>query len=244
MINPFLSPQGINYLRRNCLVMKKIVFCLNTLFFLSCQSTTQKIPVTLPKPITYLALGDSYTIGESVDESMRWPNQLSKKLNQNGFPMQSPLIIARTGWTTDELLTAIESSNLNSTYDYVSLLVGVNNQYRGRSIENFREEFITLLEKSIALSKQEKTGIFVLSIPDWGVTPFAASKNKEQIALEIDAFNAIIRQECAIRSVNFFDITPISRQAEQNPLLLANDGLHPSGLMYTQWVDLVVPFFN
>lgn len=224
--------------------MNKIIFCLGALLFLSCQSTTQKTPDALPKPITYLALGDSYTIGESIDESSRWPNQLKKKLNQNGVPMQSPLIIARTGWTTDELLAAIESRNLDSTYDYVSLLIGVNNQYRGRSIENFREEFISLLEKSIALSKQKEIGVFVLSIPDWGVTPFASSQNQKQIALEIDAFNAIIKQESASRSIAFFDITPISRQAEQNPSLLANDRLHPSGLMYTQWVDLVVPFFN
>lgn len=227
--------------------MKRIIICLSALLILGCQSTTQKTAIEAIEPLkpsTYLALGDSYTIGEGVVESMRWPNQLREKLNQNGILLQSPLIVAQTGWTTNELLAGIENSNINRNYDYVSLLIGVNNQYRGRSLENFRTEFITLLEKSIALSKKGENGVFVLSIPDWGVTPFASSRNGEQIASEIDAFNAVIQHECASRSVAFFDITPISRQAEQNPSLLANDGLHPSGSMYAQWVELIVPFFN
>lgn len=212
---------------------------LLALMLIACQSK----PST-SSPSTYLALGDSYTIGESVIDSLRWPNQLVAALKQNGKQFDPANIIARTGWTTDELSTAMDTVALAPSYDYVSLLIGVNNQYRGRSIENFETEFIQLLDRSVTLGNQKGANVFVLSIPDWGVMPFAEGKNRKQIALEIDQFNAVIQTACRDRNIAFFDITPISREAETNPILVANDGLHPSGEMYARWVDTLLPFFN
>lgn len=212
---------------------------LLALMLIACQSK----PST-SSPSTYLALGDSYTIGESVIDSLRWPNQLVAALKQNGKQFDPANIIARTGWTTDELSTAMDTTELAPPYDYVSLLIGVNNQYRGRSIENFEAEFIELLDRAIVLGDQKGTNVFVLSIPDWGVMPFAEGRDRKQIALELDQFNAVIQTACRDRNIAFFDITPISREAETNPILFANDGLHPSGEMYARWVDTLLPFFN
>ena len=192
----------------------------------------------------YLALGDSYTIGESVAEDLRWPNQLVEQLNQKEKVFDRATIVAKTGWTTDELLEGMKNSHLKERYDYVSLLIGVNNQYRGRSQENFKTEFTVLLEKSIALADGKKERVFVLSIPDWGVMPFAKGRNQEQIGLEIDQFNAIIKKVCALYTVSFYDITPISRRATNQTELIASDGLHPSGKMYSLWVEKVRSHFN
>lgn len=213
---------------------------LLVLMLIACQSK----PTTTSSPITYLALGDSYTIGESVTDSLRWPNQLVATLKQNGRKFDPATIIAKTGWTTDELSTAMDTVALAPSYDYVSLLIGVNNQYRGRSIQNFETEFIQLLDRSVTLGNQKGANVFVLSIPDWGVMPFAEGRNRKQIALEIDQFNVIIQTVCRNRNIAFFDITSISREAETNPILVANDGLHPSGEMYARWVDTVLPFFK
>lgn len=213
---------------------------LLVLMLIACQSK----PTTTSSPITYLALGDSYTIGESVTDSLRWPNQLVATLKQNGRKFDPATIIAKTGWTTDELSTAMDTVALATSYDYVSLLIGVNNQYRGRSIENFETEFIQLLDRSVTLGNQKGANVFVLSIPDWGVMPFAEGRNRKQISLEIDQFNAVIQTVCRNRNIAFFDITSISREAETNPILVANDGLHPSGEMYARWVDTVLPFFK
>jgi lysophospholipase L1-like esterase len=193
---------------------------------------------------TYLALGDSYTIGESVAEEMRWPNQLAQILRQSGLPLENPHIIAQTGWTTDELLIAIESAGIKNHYDYVSLLIGVNNQYRGRSVDSFVPEFTTLLERAIAISKNKPEGVFVLSIPDWGVMPFAEGRDRTKIATEIAAYNAAIKALCERYEVAFFDITPISQEALDNATYVANDQLHPSAAMYGAWVDKVLPFFK
>ncbi len=212
---------------------------LLALMLIACQSK----PST-SSPSTYLALGDSYTIGESVTDSLRWPNQLVATLKQNGRKFDPATIIAKTGWTTDELSTAMDTVALAPSYDYVSLLIGVNNQYRGRSIENFETEFIQLLDHSVTLGNQKGANVFVLSIPDWGVMPFAEGRNRKQIALEIDQFNAVIQKVCRNRNIAFFNITSISREAETNPILVANDGLHPSGEMYARWVDTVLPFFK
>lgn len=215
----------------------KVLFALT---LIACQSN----PTKISSPKTYLALGDSYTIGESVSDSLRWPNQLVNALNKKERQFEPATIVAQTGWTTDELATAIDSTELALRYDYVSLLIGVNNQYRGRSIENFETEFIELLETAITLTGQEGENVFVLSIPDWGVMPFAEGRDRAQIAQEIDQFNTVIQTVCRNRNIAYFDITAISREAMTNPLLVAQDGLHPSGSMYAQWVDTVLPFFN
>ena len=208
---------------------------------MSCSSNPNKKEVDKIKPFTYLALGDSYTIGESVLETNRWPNQLVKKLNDTGLMVDDAKILAKTGWTTDELSQAINDSTLSKTYDLVSLLIGVNNQYRGRSVENFREEFKNLLETAIYFSGDNNAKVFVLSIPDWGVTPFAEDRNSTKIATEIDQFNAVIKQECKSKSILFIDITDISRLVEERSGLIAEDGLHPSGKMYGLWVNRVFP---
>ncbi|MDB9787674.1 SGNH/GDSL hydrolase family protein [Flavobacteriaceae bacterium] len=190
---------------------------------------------------SYLALGDSYTIGESVKESERWPVQLSNSLRNK---LNKPVIIAKSGWTTDQLIDTLNKINFNKKFDFVSLLIGVNNQYRGRSVENFKEGFTILLKKSIEFANYKKERVMVVSIPDWGVTPFAKNKNRTIIGNEIDAFNKVIHDECMKNNITFFNITEISRKAVNDNSLIAEDGLHPSKKMYKQWVKIIKPYFK
>lgn len=194
-----------------------------------------------PTTLHYLALGDSYTIGEAVEERERWPVRLAEALRAEGKDMTDPEIIARTGWTTDELDAAITERGPKGPYDLVSLLIGVNNQYRGRSLEEYREQFSALLERAIGFAGGHPERVFVVSIPDWGVTPFAEGRDRAEIGREIDAFNAAARERCRERGVQFVDITPGSRRAADDPALVASDGLHPSGAMYAEWTAAVLP---
>jgi len=187
-------------------------------------------------PPRYLALGDSYTIGESVAESDRFPVQLARSLG-----LHEPQIIAKTGWTTDELNAAIDKANPQGTYGLVTLLIGVNNQYRGRDAEQYRREFVGLLDRAIAFAGGNPSHVVVVSIPDWGVTPFAANRDRAKIANEIDHFNAINREETLRAKARYVDITPVSRRAANDASLVAGDGLHPSGAMYAEWVKLILP---
>ena len=187
--------------------------------------------------IRYLALGDSYTIGESVSEEARWPNQLAGLLKTNDLPIDVTMI-ARTGWTTDELWNGIQEVKIKPPYDLVSLLIGVNNQYRGRDIQEYREGFIFLLNKAIEYAGGDANHVIVLSIPDWGVTPFASGRDSRKIAVEIDQFNSVNEEASKTAGVHYVDVTPISREALNDPLLIASDGLHPSGKMYTEWARL------
>jgi len=188
----------------------------------------------------YLALGDSYTIGESVSENERWPNQLAGLLQADGVSAQVT-IIARTGWTTNELWEGIQAVDIDPPYDLVSLLIGVNNQYRGYDINEYREQFIFLLNKSIEYAGGDPNRVIVLSIPDWGVTPYASGRDMEQIARDIDAFNVVNRNESEITGVHYVDVTPVSREAVNDPSLIAPDGLHPSGKLYSEWAKLAYP---
>ncbi len=190
--------------------------------------------------LSYLALGDSYTIGEGVPDAGRWPVQLAVRLRREGVALDDPTIIATTGWTTDELSTAMDAATFTPPYDLVSLLIGVNNQYRGRSADDYRDEFRRLLERAITLAGQRAARVLVLSIPDWGVTPFAHGSGRDvlRIANELDVYNAIARDESARRGAHFVDITGISRQ---HPALLADDGLHPSAAQYALWTEAAVP---
>jgi len=181
----------------------------------------------------FLALGDSYTIGESVAEPERWPNQLAAKLK-----IPQPTIIATTGWRTDNLKDAIEAASLKPEYDLVSLLIGVNNQYQGKPIEVYEREFEELLQTAIKLAKGKKKNVFVVSIPDYGFTPFGKAK-QEKISTELDQYNAINKSIAAKYNIQYFDITPISRKGFEDTELVAADGLHPSGKMYAQWVELI-----
>jgi lysophospholipase L1-like esterase len=219
-----------------------LVLCLSAC---AASAPTPILEATSMATIRYLALGDSYTIGESVDESERWPMQLASLIESFGEKTDEELIevtiIARTGWTTDELWNGIQARKINPPYDLVSLLIGVNNQYRGRDIEEYRAGFIFLLHKSVEYAGGDANRVFVLSIPDWGVTPFAAGRDSKQIATEIDQFNAANREETEKAGAHFIDITPISREAVNDPSLIAGDGLHPSGKMYAEWAKLALP---
>jgi len=193
--------------------------------------------------LRYLALGDSYTIGEGVPEPGRWSVQLAHALRADGIAMADPRIIAQTGWTTDELDAAIDAVHPLAEYDLVSLLIGVNNQYRGRSVEEYRTQFSGLLERAIGFAQWRRERVLVLSIPDWGVTPFAreGARDAERIGREIDAFNTAAQAICAARGVAFVDITEVSRAHGAEPRMLADDGLHPSSAMYAEWMRLALP---
>jgi lysophospholipase L1-like esterase len=191
--------------------------------------------------LKYLALGDSYTIGEGVAETQRYPVQLGDSLKKYDILLDSIRIIARTGWTTDELSRAIDQATLAPPYDLVTLLIGVNNQYRGRTPENYRQEFTQLLIGAISFAGNDPKRVIIISIPDWGVTPFAQGRDQTRIAEEIDAFNAINKQEAINAGVYYINVTPVSREAATRLELLAPDGLHPSGLMYALWVKDLLP---
>jgi len=190
------------------------------------------------KQLNYIALGDSYTIGESVERNENFPNQLVKELTAKRLIINPPTIVARTGWTTSELQAGIKESGFpERKYDIVTLLIGVNNQYRGESKDVYRKEFKALLQTAINFTKDKKTHVFVISIPDWGVTPFGLQSGRDQqtIAEEIDAFNAINKEETLAAGLSYTDITPASRLALSDRSLVASDGLHPSGKMYMGW---------
>jgi len=196
--------------------------------------------VMTPSP-RFLTLGDSYTIGESVAVTDRWPVQLARQLRKNGIDIADPQIIAKTGWTTDELSSAIDAAKPNGPYALVTLLIGVNNQYRGRDAEQYRKEFAALLRRAIAFAGGDPKRVVVVSIPDWGVTPFATGRDRAKIAAEIDHFNGINAEETKRAGARYADVTPGSRHAATDPTLVAPDGLHPSAAMYAQWVTVILP---
>ena len=200
-------------------------------------------PTPADRPLRYLALGDSYTIGEGVDPGGAWPMQLARALRAEGLAVADPQVIATTGWTTDELDAAIDAAAPPADFDLASLLIGVNNQYRGRDAGEYGRHFGALLERTIGFAGGNPGRAFVLSIPDWGVTPFAAGSGRDQAAIgrELDAFNATARAQCRARGVAFVDITPVSRARGAEKRMLAGDGLHPSALMYAQWSALALP---
>jgi lysophospholipase L1-like esterase len=193
----------------------------------------------------YLALGDSYTIGEGVEVAGRWPVQLANALREEGIALRDPRIIATTGWTTDELSSAIDVAEPLGHWDLVTLLIGVNNQYRGRSLVDYRVEFGELLHRAIGFANGRRDRVLVLSIPDWGITPFgvheAANGGRGNVSAEIDAFNAAARTVCEKHGVAFVDITPASRERGAEADQVAEDGLHPSAAMYTTWTRHALP---
>ncbi|MCJ8165311.1 SGNH/GDSL hydrolase family protein [Pontibacter sp. E15-1] len=190
---------------------------------------------------TYLALGDSYTIGQSVPEADQWGRQLVGLLRAEGVEVSDPVTIARTGWTTSELAAAIKSADLKATFDLVTLLIGVNNQYRGQSLANYRTEFNELLQTSIRLAKRNPQHVLVLSIPDWGATPYGRGQNRQQITAEIDAFNAAAKDLSEQAGVTFINITPLTREAVSDLTYVASDGLHYSGKMHREWALRALP---
>jgi len=189
------------------------------------------------KALTFLALGDSYTIGESVPIYENFPYQTLQLLRKSGIAVQAPEIVAKTGWTTDELMAGIDRTTFEKSYDIVTLLIGVNNQYRGKDPSTYKKEFEQLLNKAIAFAGGKKQHVFVLSIPDWGATPFAASRDRIKIGKEIDLFNSINKKSTDAAGIAYISITEGSREATSNASLVAKDGLHPSGLEYGRWAE-------
>jgi lysophospholipase L1-like esterase len=190
---------------------------------------------------SYLALGDSYTIGQSVTEQERFPAQTVSLLKQQGIKIADPLYIAQTGWTTASLWQAITNQNPSPRFDIVSLLIGVNNQYQRMDTGVYAIHFIQLLDKAIQLVKGKQSNVFVLSIPDYSATPFVSPADKSRVSKEIDAFNTINKRITIAHGVSYTDITPSTREAATNSSLVAVDNLHPSGLEYKKWADLLVP---
>ncbi len=190
------------------------------------------------KPMyTYLALGDSYTIGEQVPMHDNFPHQAVKLLRGQHIDVADPVIIATTGWTTDELAASIREHNIRETFSFVTLLIGVNNQYRGRSIENYREEFLALLNQAIAYAGNKPARVIVLSIPDWGVTPFAEGRDRQKIAKEIDEYNAACKEIALAHKCQYIEITESTRRNGPNPEYIVEDKLHPSSKEYAVWAD-------
>lgn len=181
---------------------------------------------------SYLALGDSYTIGEQVPYDENFPNLTVDLLKEI---VDAPQIIASTGWTTDELNAAIDVANTYKHYDIVSLLIGVNNQYRERPVKNFETEFEGLLQRAIEFADNKSSHVFVLSIPDWSVTPFAEGRDRQKIAAEIDAYNTVCKITAVKFNTHFIDITASQRADGNKDAFLAEDKLHPSGKEYAKW---------
>ena len=211
----------------------KWIICIVTLtIFSNTNSSAQKMKL--------LCLGDSYTIGESVLLQENFPYQAVKQLRNDGHEFNAPEIIAKTGWTTDELQSAINSHKFLPRYDFVTLLIGVNNQYRGRPVEDYKPEFESLLEKAIQFAGNDTSHVFVISIPDWGATPFAEGRDRKQIAKEIDDYNAENKAIADKYKVQYINITPGTREATKDPSLVAADGLHPSAKDYSRWAVKLV----
>jgi lysophospholipase L1-like esterase len=202
-------------------------------------STTTMAQLIIEDNVKFLALGDSYTIGESVIASERWPNQLTDSLSARGLEYVDCKIIAVTGWRTDNLKGAIQEEKIKSDYTLVSLLIGVNNFYQGKSVESYKPEFEELLQTAVSLAGGVKTRVFVLSIPDYGFTPFGKN-NQEVITKGIDAFNAANQAATKKFGIKYINITDITRRGLAEPDLVAFDGLHPSGKMYSEWVQRIL----
>lgn len=193
---------------------------------------------SLESSYSFIALGDSYTIGEGVNENERWPNQFVDVAYENGVDFDQPIIIAETGWKTYDLLNAINQTNFTKKYDYVSLLIGVNNQFNSRSIYEFEDDLDKIMDK-IDIIRKNNGSTIIISIPDWGYTPFAESYNRDTISYEINIFNKSLKNFADKNDIKYVDVTEISRKTLNEDDLLASDSLHPNGLMYFEWAKKI-----
>jgi lysophospholipase L1-like esterase len=224
-----------------------ITFCsFGVILIFSCAKDKYPLQMTDQTKTTYsfLALGDSYTIGQSVQSSENFPGQTIQLLNQANYNFKAPEIVAKTGWTTDELQNNINNHTFNPPYDIVTLLIGVNNQYRGRTVDAYKPEFENLLKQAIQFSGNKADHVIVLSIPDWGVTPFANGSDRTQIGREIDEYNAANKLISENYKVRYIDITPWTREAANDLTLVAPDGLHPSAKEYKRWAEKLTEYIK
>lgn len=219
--------------------MKQVLFFLILILHLGCESN-KEVTKRATTSYKYLALGDSYTIGESVSESGRWPAQLKDSLESRGQEFSSYELIATTGWRTDDLANAMNKADLKNEYNLVSLLIGVNNQYQGRSVEDYKPEFEALLNRAVELAGGEKDNVFVVSIPDYAFTPFGQRGNSAKISNELAVYNEACKNITLANDIRHVDITPISFRGVDQPNLVASDGLHPSADQYTLWVKEIL----
>ncbi len=220
--------------------MKPFLFILCILFF-SCSKSSLQSTNTDSTSFSYLALGDSYTIGTSVANSKNFPRQLIDSLSNYGLKNEKFDILATNGWTTANLINGLNNANFNiKAYDLVSLLIGVNNQYRGQPIETFETEFRILIDRAISYSKLGKSHVVIVSIPDYSVTPFVSEGNKTKVEQEIKMYNDLSKKIADELEITYIDITPISKKAKDDLTLLASDNLHPSVKMYSLWVNLMI----
>jgi lysophospholipase L1-like esterase len=218
----------------------KMLYVLPLLFLSIAFGNENMNKYSTNKTYTYLALGDSYTIGEGVEELGRYPNQTVAFLNEKGLKMELSGIIAKTGWTTDELAKGIADAGIRgNTYDLVTLLIGVNNQYRGRDVENYKDEFRSLLQDAISFAKGNANHVVVISIPDWGFTPFAVQRgtDKEKVAREIDLYNQSNKDISEELGTHYIEITERYREVGALPQMVVDDNLHPSALVYQEWAE-------
>jgi lysophospholipase L1-like esterase len=226
---------------RNQLKLCSLAVLLTAALLIGCVEPMEPQPASTPNTARLLALGDSYTIGEGVAEDARWPMQLAARLREQGITIADPEIIARTGWTTDDLEHALDQRRPRGPFHLVTLLIGVNDQYGGRAVEEYRPKFRALLGRAIELAGGRAAHVIVVSIPDWSITPFATRFDMVEIAAEITRYNQVNREETQRAGAHYADITPSSRTAAGDGTLLADDGLHPSAKMYEAWVQLIAP---
>lgn len=222
--------------------MKKLTLFVPLLYlFLSCSKSDIPNTLFVDSDKTYLALGDSYTFGEAVSQEESFPFQLVSQLNAAGIKTLEPELVAATGWTSSNLIDGIKQAKLKPKYDFVTLLIGSNNQYLNYSKEAYRKELVELLNTAVSHSARGRATVFVFSLPDWGVTPFGRLKNPPQVTIAIDAYNKIIEEEAFNARVHFINITPESRFAANDQSLTSQDELHPSAKMYADWVKKLFP---
>lgn len=189
----------------------------------------------------FLALGDSYTIGEGVADDQRWPNHLARLLGERGVAVAEVQLVARTAWTTDELSDAIDGARPRGPFDLVTLMIGVNDQYRSRPVDSYATEYALLLKRAVGFAGDNASRVLAISIPDWGATPFAEGRDRDVIRAEIDAYNARGAQLAAKAGVRWVNVTDMSRDMQHDPKLVVSDKLHPSGAMYQRWAELLLP---